>query len=188
MVESEFKSVLDYVHEMYNKSSVAISLAFSAVILNDKDLAQDVLDIEAQMNHLKVELEKRVIATRVPTEEVESMAGILEVTHATEQITNSARMIAEFTASDRKHHPILTRAISRPDRQVFKVDVKKGSTVDGKALSEAHIEDLSGVSITAVKQKKQWIRPHLVEKLGGGDLLLVSGTNEQFKKLEKMVH
>ncbi|MDP2666160.1 MAG: TrkA C-terminal domain-containing protein [Candidatus Diapherotrites archaeon] len=189
MVENEFKSVLDYIHEMYNRSSVAINLAFSAIILNDKELAEDVIAIEHQMNELKVELEKRVISSRVPAEEVESMAGVLEVAHATEQITNNARTIAAFTASDRKHHPILTKALSHPNKQVYKVAIKKGSTVDGKLLGEAHIEDLSGVSLVAVKQKKQWLRSHLVEgTLSAGDLLLVSGTEEQFKKLEKMVH
>ena len=187
--EPEFRSVLDYIQEMYTYSSVAINLAFSAVILNDKELALDVLDIETRMNHIKVELEKRVITSRVPPEEVESMAGVLEVAHATEQITNSARTIAAFPAHERKHHPILTKAISQPNQQVYKTAVKKGSTVDGKSVHDAHIEDLSGVDIIAIKKGKVWQRPYLIlQPLRENDLLLVNGSQDQFKKLEKLVH
>jgi uncharacterized protein with PhoU and TrkA domain len=87
--------VRDLLVEMKNLSELMIDLAYSAALYNDKELAEDVLALEAHIDTLGYLLGiELMIASRGAPKAAPTMVGISTVGGGNRQITDAAADIA----------------------------------------------------------------------------------------------
>ena len=73
------RTVRDILLEMKDRSELAVSLAYAAVMYNDEEIADEVLELENELDELRYELSVRAIVAGRSFEEAEELAAILEV-------------------------------------------------------------------------------------------------------------
>jgi uncharacterized protein with PhoU and TrkA domain len=183
----EDKGVLDYLVEMRELSELIVDLAYSSVLLDDKELAQDVVELERRIDRLRAEVQLKTILSRLPPEEAEGMVAVLQMADYTEKISNYARNMTDIVLKGVKKHPLLKEALTAGDAGIHKVEVKKGCPLLAKKAEESNIVEATGMKLLAVKKKNEWhYMPHQ-EFIEEGDILLVTGSKEEKKTLEKLL-
>ena len=76
------------------------------------------------------------------------------------------------------------------DFSLYEVSVPDGSPLIGKSISEAAVRSNSGALILAVKKSDGSfdLQPNAHTLIEKNDTMVVIGTQDQFDKLEKMLH
>jgi len=167
--------------EMKNLSELSIDLAYSSILFNSREIANEVSNIEAKLDELRAELEHLVLSYAKEVQEVDQLRGLLRLASASEMISDASNEIAEVVLSDIGLHPILQYAMSEGEEVIMKVEISKGSALEGKAFSESFAEQETGMQVIALKKKSEgrWIyhpKGDLVLEIG--DIMIAKGRRE----------
>ncbi|MGD8506931.1 MAG: TrkA C-terminal domain-containing protein [Candidatus Bathyarchaeota archaeon] len=181
-----FKKITDMLVELKDTSELMLDLAYSSIILNSKELAEEVLALEEHMDELHTDFELLVLSTGVTTEESGSFLGLIRIGVVTENIADAAAQIAEVVLREIKPHPILALAIEEAEETVVHVKVSRESSLVGKTLREAQIQEETGMWVLVVRRGNRWVRPSPNLKINAGDILIASGYAEGEEDLKKL--
>lgn len=171
-----------------NKSEMMIDLAYSAVLLNSKYLAEEVSLLEEQVDKLHLEFQYRVLSKTSITSDPMDLLGLIRLGSVTERIADSASEIAEVVLRGIEPHPIVQMVIQDADETVIRAEVSGNSSLVGKTLREARIAEKTGMWVLVIRRENKWIRPKPKTVLKTGDILIASGYSEgeeDFKQLLK---
>ncbi|MEM2439588.1 MAG: TrkA C-terminal domain-containing protein, partial [Candidatus Bathyarchaeia archaeon] len=179
--------VRDLLREMKNLSELMIDLAYSAALFNDKELAEDVLELEKRIDTLAYQLEMMTMIAARDAEDAEALVGVSKVASATDKISDAAADIAAIVTQNIGIHPIVSEIFERVEERLIKVNVHENSVLIGKAISELELAPRMGVDIIAIYREKDWIiNPKAEEKIHAGDVLIARGTSEGLKELREL--
>jgi uncharacterized protein with PhoU and TrkA domain len=157
---AEFDRSIDIIVEMKNMCELAVGLAYSALLLNNKDIAHEVQAIEQHLNKRKYEVQDLVLEAAASAGEDEDLAdykSLLIFASASEKISNAASDIADPVVREIELHPIIALAVRESDEVIIKVEVADCSPIIGKTLRELRLETETGIHILAIKREKRWI-------------------------------
>ena len=186
-IEYEPKSIRELLKEMKNISELIVDLAYSAILFNNKEIAEEVRFLEVRMNKLNYEIRIATILAARDVETAEKMAGILQIAQASEIISNAAADMVDLV-SYKLTYPILSRLIKESDEIITKTTIEGTSLVHEKTISELKIASETGVRILAIKRKDQWIYgPKGYVGLRKGDMLICIGPKEGILQLNKLL-
>ena len=173
--------------EMKNLSELMIDLAYSSALYNDKDLAEDVLALEARVDTLAYLLEMEIMVASRNPKEAEAMVGISRVASATDKISDAAADIAAIVTRNIGVHQVVGKFFEKVEEHLMKVTVKPNSTIVKKTIDELELAPTMGIDIIAIRRNKDWIlNPKGTEKIFQGDVLITRGAPtgiEAFKDL-----
>jgi uncharacterized protein with PhoU and TrkA domain len=172
--------------ELKNTSELMIDLAYSALLLNSKELAEEVQRLEEHMDKLHTEYEISVLLSQFKEEEVKGILGLIRLGIVTEEIADAAAEIAEVVLREIEPHPIMKLVIEEADETVTYTHVSENSPLVGKTLREAHIPEETGMRVLAIKRGEKYIRPKPDLKIDAGDILIASGYAEGEEDLRKL--
>lgn len=185
--EVKGRNVKDLIVEMKDKSELMIDLAYSAILYDNEELADDVFELEEELNTLQYEVEIMVmVAARTP-EDAAQLTAIMRVAHASEEIANAAKEIADAVKRDVELHPVLRTAIKEADETIVRMDIGKKSEMVGKTLDQLKLATKTGMQIFALRRGNKW-----VNKVGKktivqtGDVIIARGPREGVKPLIKL--
>ena len=178
MDEECFHKIVDALVQLKDTSELMLDLAYSSILLNSHDLAQEVQELEEHMDNLHTEFELMVLSSGFKPEESKDFLGLIRLGVVTEQIADAAAKIAEVVLREIEPHPILKLAIEEAEETVTSDQVSEDSPLVGKTLREAKIADETGMWVLLVKRGKQWIRPKPNTIIEAGDTLIASGYAE----------
>jgi len=181
-----FQKIVDMLVELKNTSELMLDLAYSSVLLNSKELAEEVQALEEHMDKLHTDFELLVLSAGVRPEESRDFLGLIRIGVVTEKIADAAAQIAEVVLREIKPHPILALAIEEAEETVAHVQVSEDSPLVGKTLREAQIHEETGMWILVVRRGGKWIRPGPNLKINAGDVLIASGYAEGEEDLRKL--
>src|SRR5665648_909413 len=88
-------SMKDILTSMKDTSELMVDLAYSAVIYNNKDIAEEVLRLEEKMDTLGYHIKIAAMLAARRIEEAEALSGALQIAAASEHIANAAGDIAK---------------------------------------------------------------------------------------------
>lgn len=180
------RGVLDYLIDMRDLTELIVDLAYSSVLLDNKELAKDVIELGKKIDQLRYEIQVKTILSRLPPEEAEGMVAVLNLAEETERISDSARNIAGIVIKGMKKHPLLKEALTKGETGIYKEEVKEGAAIIGKKVSELNIIEATGMKLIAIKKKDGWhYMPTEAQEIEKGDVLLITGPSENKKLLEK---
>lgn len=99
------KSVKDILIEMKNLSELMVDLAYSALLFNSRDAAEEVIKLENKVDRLNYEIKKESLLAARSVEDAEKLTALLEVGEAAENIANSAKDIADLVLRGNRATP-----------------------------------------------------------------------------------
>ncbi|MCW4049711.1 MAG: hypothetical protein NWE89_08235 [Candidatus Bathyarchaeota archaeon] len=168
-------------------SEMMMDLAYSAVLLNNRFLAEEVMLLEEQMDTLHIDFQRRVLSRTEEEVDPMDLLGIIRMGNVTERIADAAAEIAEVVLRGIEPHPILRMVIQDAEETVERVTVSKDSPVVGKTLRESRIPEETGMWVLVVRRGSQWIRPKPNTILMADDIVIASGYSEGEEDLQLLL-
>jgi len=184
--EEPFKKIIDMLVELKDTSELMLDLAYSSVLFNSRELAEEVQVLEEYMDNLHTEFELFVLTRCVQPEESKHFLGLIRLGVVTEKIADAAAQISEVVLRGLEPHPVLKLAIRQAEETVTSVHVSKKSLLSGKSFREAQIHEETGMWVLAVRRGDKWLRPKPDMVIEAGDMLIASGYAEGVKDLRKL--
>ncbi|MGC9517705.1 MAG: potassium channel family protein [Methanomicrobiales archaeon] len=181
------KSVKDILIEMKNMSELMVDLAYSALLFNSKDAAEEVIKLENKVNRLNYEIKKESLLAARSVEDAEKLTALLEVGEAAESIANSAKDIADLVLKGIKPHPVFKMVMEESDEIIIRVTIDEGSELSDKSLGELLLATRTGMRVIAIRRNESWIYgPDRNTILSTGDTLIAKGNEVGADFLEKL--
>ena len=184
--QKKFEEIVEGFVELKDTSELMMDLAYSSLLLNSKELAEDVQELEEHVDKLHTDFELIVLSSGFRPEEARGFLGLIRLGVVTEKIADAAAEIAEVVLRGIEPHPVLKLAIEEAEETVTYVQVAENSSITNKILRNARIPEETGMWVLAIRRKGKYIRPRQHTKIESGDVLIASGYAEGEEDLKKL--
>ena len=184
---TELDRAVDLLVEMKNSAEVAVGLAYSSLLLQNRSLAAEVGALEARSDILHDELESWVLKAAPEARNTDVLRGLLRLAYAGEQIFDAARDMTWSVEQGEELHPVIQLALEETDEVTAEALVEQGSRAVGRSLKELQVETETGMFVLAVQRGRRWIyRPRPRFEFEAGDRLIAVGPEEGEAELEAL--
>ena len=188
IVLSDLDRAVDLLVEMKNSAEVAVGLAYSALLFNDRALAVEVGNLEQRSDAVHDELESWVLRSAQEARNPDDLRGLIRLAHASEMIFDSAREMTRLVEKGEELHPVIAAALVESDEFGYETEVQAGSAADGRSIKELSIATETGMVVLAVQRGRRWTyRPKPRFALQAGDRLVALGPAEGGEELDRLV-
>jgi uncharacterized protein with PhoU and TrkA domain len=184
--QGRFEEIVARMVDLKDTSELMIDLAYSALMLNSRDLADEVQKLEEYVDKMHTEFELLALTSDFKKEEASGLLGLIQIGVATEQIADAAAEMAEVVLRGVEPHPVLTLAIKEAEETVAQACVSADSPLVNKTLKEARVDEDTGMWVLVIKRGGKSLRPKGDTRIQVGDILVASGYSEgvdDFRKL-----
>ncbi len=182
------KEAQEMLLELKEKAEIMVDLAYSSIIYDNKDLAQEVYNLENFVDVLNDELQKLAIRDAIAGElDVNEALAIIQLGACSEVIADAAREIADVELRDIELHPIIKESVLESDEVLIKVTISPDSILVNKKLGEIELASHTGMWIIAIKRGEKWI--YNIDKntiIKENDILFVRGAKEGMEHFIKI--
>jgi len=173
--------------EMKNLSELMIDLAYSAALFDDKELAEDVLELEKRVDNLAYLLDMTIMVAARDPKDAEELIGVSTVAAATDKISDAAADIVVIVTQNIGVHPIVREIFEKVEERLMQVRVGEESVLAEKQIGELALAARMGVDIIAIRRDKDWvINPRKTERIKRGDCLIARGAPSGIKKFREL--
>lgn len=170
--------------QMKDTSELLINLAYTALLTNNEDIAEDIFELEESFDEFHTEFELEVLQMKLPRGEEKRRLGLIRLGVAAENLADAGAQMAEIVLRGVEVHPLMKLALQEADERVSREVVTPESILADKTLSLLRLGD-HGVRIFAVKRKDRWVYdPSGRFKLLAGDIIYAGGYREAVERLE----
>lgn len=182
---NELEEIKNCLVEMKDLSSLMVDLAFSSVMYNSEDIAEEVYLLEERMDELTLKVKKLALKAAKKEEKPTKLLSIIDMAMINEQISDAAYKISDLVLRDVEPHPIIRRIMEDTEEELGRVEVKKGSVLIGKTLKQLKLPSKIGVRILAIKRGTRYIyNPTKDDRIEEGDTLIAVGSDlDKLKEL-----
>lgn len=180
-------SVRELFLEIKNLSELMIDLAYSAALFNDKELAEDVLELENRVDTLTYFLEMEIMIAARDAKDAEALVGVSTVASAADKISDAAADIAAIVTQNIGVHPIVSDVFEKVEERLMRAKASEESILVGKQIGELDLAARMGVDIIAIRRNKDWIiDPKETEEIKFGDILIARGAPSGIKEFKEL--
>ena len=173
--------------ELKNLSELMIDLAYSAALFNDKELAEDVLELETRIDTLTYLLDMEIMIAARDAKDAETLIGVSTVAAAADKISDAAADIAAIVTRNIGIHPIIGEIFEKVEERLMKATIKKDSILIGKKILELDLAARMGIDIIAIRRNRDWIiDPVETELVLLGDILITRGAPMGIKEFKDL--
>ena len=184
--QKQFEEIVTRLAELKDTSELMMDLAYSALLLNNKELAEEVERLEESMDEMHTDFELLVLTSDFKKEEASGFLGLIRLGVATEKIADAAAEMAEVVLRGIEPHPVLQLTIKEAEETVTQACVTQDSPLLNKSLKETRVHEETGMWILAIKRAEKTLRPKADSKFQLGDILIASGYSEGVQDLKKL--
>ena len=185
-MSQEIHDLRNLILDMKNLSELAVDLSYTALIFDSKDVAEEVRQLEEEMDELYYKARLSVLRL-ARTEDPSGLLSLLQFVGSMEVITDSAAEVSEIVLEGIDPHPVFDIAMRDTEDVISRVDIKSGSLLVDRKLAELKLETKAGVDILAIKRSGRLIYdPGDQVYLRDGDILIVKGSPEAVEKLRRL--
>ena len=185
--KEQFEEIVKRFVELKDTSELMLDLAYSSLMFNSKELAEEVERLEGYVDKLHTDFELLALSSNFRKEEARGFLGLIRLGVAAEKIADAAAEIAEVVLRGIEPHPVLKLSIREAEETVAHVHVNERSPLANKTLKEVHLPEETGMRILAIRRNGKCIRPKPDSRIEAGDTLIVSGYAEGKEDLRNMV-
>jgi uncharacterized protein with PhoU and TrkA domain len=186
---------VDSVVLMKNMSELAVDLAYGAVLFDSDGIAEEVLELEAEVDALEDRFEAWILRGAADMEDPVRLRGLMHLASATEVISDAALEISEGVLRGLGTHPVIAEAVRESDEVIVRYQVTPGSRLDGATLAEEMVKTETGMRVIAVRRAREpgttrvgdWVvSPGPQTELHAGDVFVAKGTRQGAERLRAM--
>jgi uncharacterized protein with PhoU and TrkA domain len=185
--KSRFRRICDDLVELKDTSELMMDLAYSALLLNSRELAEEVQLLEDKVDGLHTEFELQVLSSLSDHEDLRGLLGLIRMGVVTERIADAAAEIAEVVLRVERTHPILKMVIEDADETVERVKVPEDSPLIGKTLKEVMIPEETGMWVIVIRRGDRLMRPQPKTVIQVSDVLIASGYSEGEEDFRRLI-
>lgn len=176
----------DILVEMKDNSELMVDLAYSALLYNNREIAEEIAELEETIDMMNRALQRKITERTIETKDVNRALAYIRLGGSLEMIADAAFDIANVVLRDVEPHPILKLSVHDADAVVTCQTISPQSILNGRTIGDLRIAENTGMWINAVKRGKNWIYgPERDTLLKAGDVLFASGPLEGEKYLRK---
>lgn len=184
--QKQFEEIVARFVELKDTSELMMDLAYSSLLLNSRELAEEVQRLEEYMDKLHTAFELLALTSDFKKEEASGFLGLIRLGVATEKIADAAAEMAEVVLRGIEPHPVLKLTIKEAEETVTQACVTDDSPLANKTLKEARVHEQTGMWILAIRRGEKTLRPKGDSKIQSGDILIASGYSEGVNDLKKL--
>lgn len=185
-IEYQAAPVRETLIQMKDISELMIDLAYSAALFNNRELAEEVMELERKMDDLVYVLNMNLMLAARDKRDAETLAGVAKVGSLTNSISDAAADVAGIVLNDIGVHPIVTEVFQRTEEHLDRMVVTENSFLCGKTVKELDLAAEVGVDIIALRRGRHWhINPD-TEIIVPNDVLMVRGTASGLDALARL--
>lgn len=179
----------DILTQMKNKSELMVALSYTALLYNNKYIAEEVIELEESMDKLNYEMGKKILEKASKVENPEDLLSLIYITEATEAIADAACEISDMVTRGIDAHPIFKEAMKETDQIIARVKICSGSIIIDKTFQEIKLQTKTGIYIFLIKRGREYIySPKKNFILGEGDILYGIGVESGKEKLQELAN
>ncbi len=176
----EVTEVEDLLLEIKDVSELSVDLAYSSLLYDSEDIAEEVDELEETLETLQHRLQRKtfegVAAGKIP---IDKGLALIRIANAAEVISDAAAEIVDVVLRDMELHPVLASMIRESDATITRARVDAASFLTGQQLGEARLESETGMRVIAIKRGSTWIYgPDRDATLTVDDVLVMRGPPE----------
>jgi uncharacterized protein with PhoU and TrkA domain len=187
-VEYEPVSVVELLAEMKDTAELLIDLSYSSVLLGSPEVAEEVLELEEQMDLLKLRARMSLLLAARNPEDAEQLAPVLGVVGAAEKIADAAGDIAKIVIEDIGMPDALRAALPEAVETLVRGTVAPESPFAGRTLGDANMETETGVRVIAVRRAGEWLlSPDRETALRPDDVVLLRGGEDHVTDVYELI-
>ncbi|MFA5365630.1 MAG: TrkA C-terminal domain-containing protein, partial [Candidatus Bathyarchaeia archaeon] len=138
------------------------------------------------MDNLHTEFELLVLSSGFTPEESKDFLGLIRLGVVTEKIADAAAEISDVVLRGLEPHPVLKVVIEEAEETVTKVKVRETSTLVGKTIREAQLNEETGMWVLVIRRGNRWLRPRPDTVIYANDVLITAGYAEGEEDLEEL--
>jgi uncharacterized protein with PhoU and TrkA domain len=184
----DLERAVDSTVHMKDMSELAVDLAYGAALFDSPEVAEEVLELEAEVDALQSRFEAWTLQAAGRVEDPITLRGLVRLGQATEVISDAAVEISEGVLRGIGTHPVVAEAVKESDEIIVRVTVGPDSPLDGTTLGEERVATETGMRVIAVRRagagergdqpREQWVvSPDRETGLRAGDVLIAKGTD-----------
>ncbi len=166
--------------ELKDTSEFMVDLAYSSLLYNNVEIAEEVIFLEGKMDELSIQIQQYIENVgREHPEEIAKFSFVLRLQMAIEDIANAAASIADVVLRGLGEHPVIQMSIQESEATIERATVSEESILVGKNLGELALGSHTGMYIIAIKRGEQYIYgPGKETVIQAGDILIAKGPEE----------
>ncbi len=171
------RTVKDILVDLKNTTELIVDLAYSALLFDMEDIAEEVLGLEDKILDLLQELRFLAIVSTRSRDVAKALSPILQIGSASQRIGNAAGDIATLVLRGFKLPKEMIGAIvTQLEETVVKVVVDRNGDLANKTLGDVKLHTKTGMRVIAIKRGFEWIfNPDRDTKILVGDVLFARG-------------
>jgi len=174
----DLERAVDTIIHMKDFSELAVDLAYSSVLFDSEELAEEVRNLEVEVDAMQSRFEAWTLRAAADAPDPVALRGLIQLGSSTERISDTAIEISEGVLRDIDVHPVVQMAVQESDEIITRVVVETGSELDGTAVTAGVPDAESTMSVIAIRRPSDgWLLVADADaELRGGDVLISKGT------------
>lgn len=183
------ESVRELLSDLKDLCEHIVDLAYSAVIFDSRDMAEEVKRLEEEADDIAHKLKIKAMLAARSIEDAEQLSNLLRIADASYIIANAAADIVDLLEFGIEERGFLSFLLTEGDEKIKAVVISENSDLVGRKVKDLNVESESGVTIITLKRGRHWI--HDIEELDEvtlkpGDVLIIRGTEDACDYFEKV--
>ncbi|MFB6093180.1 MAG: potassium channel family protein [Haloquadratum sp.] len=187
----DLERAVDTITLMKDMSELAVDLAYGAVLFDSEGVAEEVRELEAEVDALKSRFEAWTLRAAERVDDPVQLRGLVHLASATEVISDAALEISEGVLRGIDAHPVVAAAIEESDEVIVRLTVAPGAQLADTTLGEEMVKTQTGMRVIAVRRAGsggEWVvQPGPTTELRGGDVIIAKGTRAGAERLGELV-
>ncbi|SMO63905.1 potassium channel family protein [Halorubrum cibi] len=174
----DLERAVDSIVLMKNLSELAVDLAYGSVLFDNEELAEEVSNLEIEVDALQSRFEAWTLRAAKEAEDPVSLRGLIHLGVATEEISDAALQITEGVIRDIGVHPVVEMAVKESDEIITRTRVGRGSELAGTRIEAGVPATEIATSVLAIRRPDEgWlVGPDLDTTIRAGDAIISKGT------------
>ena len=183
------KTVKDLLIEIRNATELIIDLAYSSILYDAEDIAEEVIELEEKFYELLNEIRTLATLSARRLEDAKRMVAIMQIASASQKISSAAGDKSTLVLRNYKlGKDIVKLILSRSEETIVRISVPENSQVAGKTLGELRFQKVTGMRVIAIKRDLEWIfEVNRDTRIMKGDILFVRGDPNMVPKVYELV-
>jgi uncharacterized protein with PhoU and TrkA domain len=171
--------VKDLLIAMKDSSELIVDLAYSALLHNSENLAEEVLELEKRMDLLQIQARMNMLMAVRNPDDARQLAPVLGIIGAAEKISDAAGEIAGIVLGEEGLPASIQTAIPEAIEMLERATVDADSPYAGRSLGDIDLETETGVRVIAIRSEEGWtLDPDDETLIEAGDVVLLRGVED----------
>jgi uncharacterized protein with PhoU and TrkA domain len=194
----DLERAVDSIVLMKDMGELAVDLAYGAVLFDSEGVAEEVVELEAEVDALQSRFEAWTLRAAAEMNDPVSLRGLVHLARSTEVISDAALEISEGVLRGLSTHPVVAEAVQESDEIILRATVGGNSDLAGQTIGDAAVKTETGMRIIAIRRAAgesdrtgreggDWVvSPGSGTPLRAGDVLLAKGTRTGAERLDTL--